>query len=173
MTTDHETLANRKRHRTNTEGVRTIWLNRPDVRNAMNDVLIAELNQAIEAAMSDDARSGSSYLPDAARHSVLRRRSGLDEIGQADDTADQSAQDTGALARMPCDRSMKACQSPSVARIHGSAFAGALGLVTACDIAIGQRRNTIQPVRSQTRSDPGNDQSRMSPKPWAKPTHAA
>ena len=35
------------------DGVATIWLNRPDVRNAMNDAMITELNQAIEAAVQD------------------------------------------------------------------------------------------------------------------------
>ena len=36
-------------------GVALIWLNRPDVRNAMNDTMIAELTDAFEAAIEDDA----------------------------------------------------------------------------------------------------------------------
>src|SRR5690606_36352079 len=38
----------------NTGGVARIWLNRPDVRNAMNATLIAELAAAIDAANADD-----------------------------------------------------------------------------------------------------------------------
>ena len=35
-------------------GVATIWLNRPEMRNAMNDVLIAELTDAVRNAQTDD-----------------------------------------------------------------------------------------------------------------------
>ena len=38
-----------------TQGIALIWLNRPDTRNAMNDVFIAELTDAFSAAIEDDA----------------------------------------------------------------------------------------------------------------------
>ncbi|NCV90482.1 MAG: enoyl-CoA hydratase/isomerase family protein, partial [Betaproteobacteria bacterium] len=37
------------------QGVGLIWLNRPELRNAMNDLMLAELGEAIENAMHDDA----------------------------------------------------------------------------------------------------------------------
>ena len=37
------------------QGIGLIWLNRPDLRNAMNDVMLGELTQALGDAISDDA----------------------------------------------------------------------------------------------------------------------
>ncbi len=38
-----------------TQGIALIWLNRPDMRNALNDTLIAELGDAVSRAIDDDA----------------------------------------------------------------------------------------------------------------------
>jgi methylglutaconyl-CoA hydratase len=44
------------------QSVAIIWLNRPDVRNAMNDVMIAELNEAVSAAIHCFSRTRQSIL---------------------------------------------------------------------------------------------------------------
>ena len=113
-------------------GVARVWLNRPDLRNAMNDVLIGELTRAIEAAIADDAARvivlggrGKAFCA-GADLAWMKKARGM--------TADEARQDSGSLAKVM--RMLYESPKPTVARVHGAAFAGGMGLVTACDIAI-------------------------------------
>ncbi len=115
-----------------TGGVARIWLNRPDLRNAMNDVVIAELTRAVEGAIADDAARvivlggrGKAFCAGADLAWMKKGR---------EMTAEQAREDTGSLARVM--RMLYESPKPAVARVHGAAFAGGMGLVTACDIAI-------------------------------------
>jgi methylglutaconyl-CoA hydratase len=115
-----------------TRGLRTIWLNRPDRRNAMNDVLISELNDAIQAAIGDGsvriimlAGRGQAFSSGADLHWMKSGR----EMSR-----DEASNDAGHLAHAM--RALFESPKPTLARVHGSAFAGAMGLVSACDIAI-------------------------------------
>ena len=113
-------------------GVATIWLNRPEMRNAMNDVLIAELTDAVRNAQTDDdvrvlvlAGRGKAFCA-GADLGWMKSGRGM--------TQEQSSKDTGSLANVM--RMLYDSLKPSVARVHGAAFAGGMGLVTACDIAV-------------------------------------
>lgn len=115
-----------------TQGIALVWLNRPDMRNAMNDVLLAELDDAIDAAIDDDAvrvivlaGRGKAFCAGADLGWMKRGR----EMSH-----DESRKDTFALARIL--RRLYESPKPTVARVHGPAYAGGMGLVTACDIAI-------------------------------------
>lgn len=115
-----------------TQGVALIWLNRPDLRNAMNDVLLAELDDAVDAAIGDDsvraivlAGRGKAFCAGADLAWMKRGR---------EMTPEDSKKDTYALARVM--RKLYESPKPSVARIHGPAYAGGMGLATCCDIAI-------------------------------------
>ncbi|MGH6626767.1 MAG: enoyl-CoA hydratase/isomerase family protein [Burkholderiaceae bacterium] len=112
--------------------IATLTLNRPEVRNAFNDEVIAELTQAFrELGARDDLRcivlaaSGPAFCAGADLNWMRR---------MADYTRDENLADAGALAEML--RLIYECPKPTVARIQGDVFAGGMGLVAACDIAL-------------------------------------
>ena len=114
------------------QGVAVIWLNRPDVRNALNTELIAELTDAVTAASEDDAvraivlaGRGKAFCAGAD----LNMMKAAAQFGPAENEADAAR-----LAALL--RAIAEAPKPTVARVHGPAFAGGLGLVTACDIAV-------------------------------------
>jgi methylglutaconyl-CoA hydratase len=114
------------------QGVATIWMNRPALRNALNPQLIAELTAAfVEAAADDSVRAvvlggrGSAFCAGAD----LNWMKAASQYGPADNQAD-----AGKLALLL--RAIAECPKPTLARVHGPAFAGGMGLVAACDIAI-------------------------------------
>ena len=114
------------------QGVAVIWLNRPDVRNAMSAELIAELTDAVTRASEDDevraivlAGRGKAFCAGAD----LNWMKAAATYGPAENEAD--AAKLAALLRAIAES-----PKPTVARVHGPAFAGGLGLVTACDIAV-------------------------------------
>jgi len=114
------------------QGVATIWLNRPDMRNAMNDVLIRELGDAVRDALSDDA---VRVLVLAGRGKAFCAGADLGWMKSGREmTAEESRKDTGNLAKVM--RMLYDSPKPSVARVHGAAFAGGMGLVSSCDIAV-------------------------------------
>ena len=115
--------------------VAIVTLNRPEVRNAFDDVLIADLTRVFEELEKDDgvrvmvlAGAGKAFCAGADLN-WMKRMSGY---GYED-----NLKDANALARMlkTLDRMTK----PTVARVHGPAYAGGVGLVAACDIAIGSQ----------------------------------
>jgi len=115
-----------------TRGVATIWLNRPGIRNAMNEALISELTGAMRALGSDTgvrvvvlAGRGTAFCAGAD----LSWMKQMAEYSQAENRA--SAVD---LAQML--NALHACPKPTIARVHGHAFAGGMGLASACDIRI-------------------------------------
>lgn len=114
-------------------GVATVTLNRPDVHNALNDVVIAGLHEAFEALAADDAvramiltGAGKSFSAGAD----LKRMRETAAFSPAQTRADALA--AGAMF----DR-LNTMPMPTIARVQGAAFAGALGLICACDIAVG------------------------------------
>lgn len=114
------------------QGVAVIWLNRPEVRNAMNAALIGELTDAVARASEDDA----------VRAIVLAGRgkafcAGADLNGmRAAAVADPAENEADATRLAALLRTIAESSKPTVARVHGPAFAGGLGLVAACDIAV-------------------------------------
>lgn len=113
-------------------GVLTIALNRPDVRNAFNETVIAELAQAF----------GKDALDPKVRAVVLRGRGPVFCAGgdlnwmrsAIDCSFEENLDDTRKLARM-FDLANQ-CPKPVIGAIHGAAIGGGVGLVSICDIAI-------------------------------------
>ena len=115
-----------------TQGIALVWLNRPDLRNAMNDVLIAELADAVGRAIEDDAVRAIVL---AGRGKAFCAGGDLAWMKKAREmTPDEARRDSGHLARVL--RMLYESPKPTVARVQGPAFAGGMGLVAACDIAI-------------------------------------
>ena len=112
--------------------VLTLTLNRPDMRNAFNDEVVAELTQAFQdAASRGDVRAlvlaavGPAFCAGADLNWMRR---------MADNTRAENLADAAALAEML--RVMYECPKPTVARVQGDVFAGGMGLVAACDMAV-------------------------------------
>jgi methylglutaconyl-CoA hydratase len=114
-------------------GVARITLNRPELRNAFDDGLIASLsktfveienNKAVRAVVL--AGNGPAFCAGADLN-WMKRMAGF---GYEENLADAKALAT-MLSRL--DRMSK----PTIARVHGPVFAGGTGLVAACDMAVG------------------------------------
>jgi methylglutaconyl-CoA hydratase len=115
------------------DGVARVTLNRPEVRNAFDDVLIARLTEVFAELDADRATrvvvlagNGPAFCAGADLN-WMKRMAGYSH--------EENVRDAAALAGMlaTLDRLPK----PTIARVHGPAFAGGTGLVAACDIAIG------------------------------------
>jgi methylglutaconyl-CoA hydratase len=113
-------------------GRATITLDRPEVRNAFNDELIAKLTAAFaDVSARPEVRcivlagNGPAFCAGADLNWMRR---------MADYTRDDNLADAGGLARML--KMIFESPKPTVARVHGDAYAGGMGLVAACDIAV-------------------------------------
>jgi methylglutaconyl-CoA hydratase len=110
----------------------TITLDRPEVRNAFNDELIAQLTAAFRELGNDP---GVRCIVLAASGSVFCAGADLNWMKRmADYTREENLADAGQLAEML--RTIFECPKPTVARVQGDAYAGGMGLVAACDIAV-------------------------------------
>ena len=112
--------------------VAEVWLNRPDVRNAFNDGVVAELTAAFDAFAQDTelravvlAGHGKAFCA-GADLSWMRTMAGYSwDENQADAT--RLAQMLWAIYR---------CPVPVVGRIHGDCYAGGVGLAAVCDVLV-------------------------------------
>jgi methylglutaconyl-CoA hydratase len=109
-----------------------VTLNSPEVRNAFNDEAIAELTRAFIQLGQDPqvrvvvlAAVGPAFCAGADLNWMRR---------MADYTRAENLLDAGALAEML--RVMYECPKPTIARIQGDVYAGGMGLVAACDMAV-------------------------------------
>jgi len=117
---------------TDQRGVCTINLNRPEKHNAFNAEIIAELLDALVQVNSDAgirvvviSGVGESFSSGADLE-WMRASAEFDEASNIHD-----AKQLSDLMRV-----LYELNKPSIARINGSAFGGALGLIACCDIAI-------------------------------------
>jgi methylglutaconyl-CoA hydratase len=113
-------------------GVATVTLNRPEVRNAFNAEVIAELTAVF---MELGEREEVRCIVVAGNGTAFCAGADLNWMKSiADYTRDQNVDDAQALARML--RVVYDCPKPTIARIHGDVYAGGTGLVAACDMAV-------------------------------------
>ena len=113
-------------------GVATVTLNRPEVRNAFNEEVIAELSATFLGLGERDevrcvvlAAAGTAFCAGADLNWMKR---------MADYSREENVADAEALARML--RLIYRCPKPTIARVQGDVYAGGTGLVAACDIAV-------------------------------------
>ncbi|WP_136419677.1 enoyl-CoA hydratase/isomerase family protein [Herbaspirillum sp. ST 5-3] len=112
--------------------VATVTLNRPEVRNAFNETTIAEITQAFRELGQNEAiraivlaASGPAFCAGADLN-WMKKMAGY--------TYEENRADAMQLAEML--RTIYACPKPVVAKVQGDCYAGGMGLVAACDIAI-------------------------------------
>ena len=119
-------------HSLDARGVATITLNRPERRNAFDDRLIAELTAVLAAYGADPAvravvLTGAGKTFSSGGDLEWMRR--MADYAFEDNVAD--ARGLGGLMHT-LDRLPK----PTIALVNGAAYAGGVGLVACCDIAI-------------------------------------
>jgi len=114
------------------DGVARVTLDRPDVRNAFNADLIRELTDAFARVGADPhvrvvvlAGEGKTFSGGADLNWM---RAALDC------TEDENIED--ALAMSDMFRTIDRCPKPTIARVHGAALGGGVGLCAVCDIVI-------------------------------------
>lgn len=114
------------------DSVATIWMNRPEVRNALNQTMIAELDDVFRRlGVSDEVR----VIVLAGRGSAFSAGADLQWM-QRMATYSASENEADALRLAAMLSRINLCPKPTVARVHGPAFAGGMGLSAACDIVI-------------------------------------
>jgi methylglutaconyl-CoA hydratase len=109
-----------------------VWLNRPDVRNAFNDHLIAELTAWADAIRRDPSvrgivlgGAGKSFCAGADITWMARTIEYSEEENMGDAAA--ASRMFGALNTLPV---------PVIGRVHGAALGGGAGLAAVCDIVV-------------------------------------
>ena len=112
--------------------VAVVTLNRPDVRNAFNAELIADITRTFsDLGLRGDVRC----IVLAANGTAFCAGADLNWMrSMADYTHEQNLADAGRLAAMM--QAVYECPKPTIARIQGEVYAGGMGLVAACDIAV-------------------------------------
>lgn len=114
-------------------GVATVTMNNPDKHNAFDDEIIALLTRAFEdIAVNESVRvmvlasTGKSFSAGADLNWMKR---------MADYSYEENLKDAEALAKML--RTLNFMPQPTIAKVQGAAFGGAVGLVSCCDMAVG------------------------------------
>ncbi|MFY0682511.1 MAG: crotonase/enoyl-CoA hydratase family protein [Thalassovita sp.] len=115
------------------QGVATVWLNRPEKHNAMSGAMITELHQvAQQLDAAEDARcvvlaaKGPSFCAGA---DLGWMRAQLD--------ADQATRKSEAAKLAYMLKAWGELSKPVIGRLQGNAFGGGLGLASVCDVTIG------------------------------------
>jgi methylglutaconyl-CoA hydratase len=115
-----------------TSHVAEVWLNRPEVRNAFNDRVIAELTQAFAGLGADPALRaivlGGHGKAFCAGADLAWMRA------MADYDWERNRADAARLAEMLW--TVWSCPLPVVGRIHGDCYAGGVGLAAVCDVLV-------------------------------------
>lgn len=127
------------------QAIATVTLSRPEVRNAFNEEVIAELTAAfLDLGAREDVRcivlaaAGSAFCAGADLNWMRR---------MADYSREENIADAGALATML--RVVYECPKATIARVQGDVYAGGTGLVAACDMAVAA--SGVQFCLSETR----------------------
>ncbi|MDN3922598.1 enoyl-CoA hydratase/isomerase family protein [Roseateles violae] len=109
-----------------------VTLNRPEVRNAFNDAVIAELTAAF-AELGQDPALRAIVL--AAEGKAFCAGADLNWMkAMAGYSWDENHADAGKLAQMLW--TIYSCPVPVIARVQGDVYAGGVGLVSVCDIVV-------------------------------------
>lgn len=115
-----------------TDHVGRVTLDRPDLHNAFNEVMIGELTDAIaRLGESSEVRTiilsgeGKSFCAGADVNWMRR---------MVNYTFDENLADARVMSGML--QAIRNSPKPVIARVHGAAYGGGVGLTAACDIAV-------------------------------------
>jgi len=117
-------------------GIATLTMNRPELHNAFDDLLIADLTAELKRLEADEAvrvvllaGSGRSFSAGADLNWMRR---------MADYSREQNLADALGLAELM--QTLNSLSKPTIALVQGAAYGGGVGLVACCDLAIATRR---------------------------------
>jgi len=114
-----------------TDGVARVTLNRPEVRNALNEALLRELEASLRR-LEDDPAARAIVLRGAGDRAFC---AGADLKQVADrGTTLQARESFSGLARVL--ELMARMRTPVIAQVHGYALAGGCGLAAGADIVV-------------------------------------
>ena len=117
---------------TQTGAVARITLTQPEIRNAFSDEVIAEITAAFKDV---GGRADVCAVVLAAEGPAFCAGANLNWMRRmADYTREENLIDAGKLAQML--RVIYECPKPTIARVQGDVYAGGMGLVAACDMAV-------------------------------------
>lgn len=109
----------------------TIWLNRPDVHNAFNNVMLTEIADCIESL--NDSNNIACLIIRGRGKSFC---AGADISWMQDvakNTYEENYNDSLRLSK--CFLTIYHCKKPTIAVVHGVSLGGANGILSACDFA--------------------------------------
>ncbi len=112
------------------QGVATVTLDRPAVRNALNPALVAELTAAVDELKTDEA---VHVVVLTGEGEVFCAGADLAWV-TADEPPDEVAAGAQRLAALL--RGLHELPKPLIARVNGPALGGGAGLLAVCDLAI-------------------------------------
>ena len=118
---------------TDSRGIATLWLNRPEKNNAFNSATISELILALDQVAADPAvrllllRGRGKHFCAGGDLGWMQEAATLDFNGNLADARN--------LAELLYN--LYQLKKPTLAVVQGAAFGGAVGLVSCCDMAIG------------------------------------
>jgi methylglutaconyl-CoA hydratase len=109
-----------------------LWLNRPELRNALNDAVMNSISASLDK-LERDASCRVVVL--AGRGQAFCAGGDLSRMQQAAKmTKAKSKAEAGRFAKLLFR--MHSYPKPLIARVHGAAFAGGMGLAAACDLVV-------------------------------------
>lgn len=113
-------------------GALTLSLNRPEVHNAINEELVSALTEELRRADTDPAvrvvvlaAAGRSFSAGIDLEKLRRVHAASPEEMLADTKHTATLMET-----------LDTLSKPTIARVQGAAFAGGVGLIACCDIAV-------------------------------------
>jgi len=116
-----------------------VTMNRPDRHNAFDDVVIAELTEALRSMEAEDgirvivlSGAGKSFCAGADLNWMKR---------MAAFSMDENRRDAMGLGTLM--RTLAHLRKPTLARVQGAAYGGGVGLVACCDIAVAAQSATF------------------------------
>ncbi|MEY8205715.1 MAG: enoyl-CoA hydratase-related protein [Bermanella sp.] len=119
------------------DGVARLTLNKPEIHNAFDDVIIAEMLAALTAIEQNPAvrvvvlGANGKHFSAGADLAWMKRMAQLDE--------QQNRDDAHQLAELMYR--LNGLNKPTIALVDGAAFGGAVGLVACCDMALATQRS--------------------------------
>lgn len=112
--------------------VATVTMNRPEIHNAFNEDFIEQLDQSFQMLSERSCVRaivlqgiGKSFCAGADLNWMKKMK---------DYNYVENVEDAQGLAQMLM--TIRRCKKPTIARVHGHAFGGGVGLIAACDVAV-------------------------------------